>query len=60
MTGSGGNTEVYESADGWRWRTRSANGEIVAESGEGYVNRVHAVAMATRFGTGPVTIEGMP
>lgn len=27
---------VYKAKDGWRWRLKSANGKIVAESGEGY------------------------
>lgn len=29
----------YEAKDGWRWRLRAANGRIVAESGESYVER---------------------
>ncbi|MCJ2011312.1 YegP family protein [Methylobacterium sp. J-076] len=32
--------ELYRDAGGqWRWRLRARNGEIVAESGEGYVRR---------------------
>ncbi len=32
--------EIYQDARGeWRWRFRAANGEIVAVSSEGYVNR---------------------
>jgi uncharacterized protein len=32
--------ELYRDAVGqWRWRLRARNGEIVAESGEGYVRR---------------------
>ncbi|RMB13286.1 uncharacterized protein YegP (UPF0339 family) [Haloplanus aerogenes] len=32
--------EVYEDAAGeWRWRLRHRNGEIVADSGEGYASR---------------------
>lgn len=30
---------VYRAADGWRWRMKSGNGRIVAESGEAYTNR---------------------
>ena len=33
--------EVYESADGWRWRLRAANSQIVA-SGEAYASRSKA------------------
>lgn len=29
--------EVYRARDGYRWRLWSANGRIVAESGEAYV-----------------------
>lgn len=32
--------ELYRDAKGeWRWRLRARDGEIVAESGEGYVRR---------------------
>jgi uncharacterized protein YegP (UPF0339 family) len=29
--------EIYHARDGYRWRLWSANGRIVAESGEAYV-----------------------
>lgn len=32
----------------WRWRRRAANGEIIATSGEGYVDMTHAIDMAIR------------
>ena len=36
--------EFYESLDGdWRWRVRAANGHILADSGEGYKNRLDCV-----------------
>jgi uncharacterized protein YegP (UPF0339 family) len=32
--------ELYRDAKGeWRWRLRARNGEVVAESGEGYTRR---------------------
>lgn len=34
--------EVYKSLDGWRWRVRARNGEIVAVS-EGYSTGQHAL-----------------
>lgn len=35
--------EVYADAAGeWRWRARDTNGEVVADSGEGYVEFVRA------------------
>ena len=36
--------EIYEdAADEWRWRLRHRNGNIVADSGEGYTSRAAAV-----------------
>lgn len=39
--------EVYPDGKGeWRWRLRAANGEVVADSSEGYSDRVecyHAI-----------------
>lgn len=33
--------EVFKDAAGqWRWRVRALNGNIVADSGEGYQNRI--------------------
>jgi uncharacterized protein YegP (UPF0339 family) len=31
---------VYEAKDGWRWRVKASNGNVVADSGEAYENRV--------------------
>ena len=32
--------EIYRTHDGeWRWRLRAANGNVVADSGEGYRRR---------------------
>ena len=34
------NFEIFEDTRGeWRWRLKSANGKIIAASGEGYVNK---------------------
>lgn len=52
--------EVFQSnIDGqWRWRRKSANGEVIAVPGEGYVNKDHAVAMALSINDiEPVVIE---
>lgn len=44
--------EVYADKDGhWRWRRLAANNKIIAVSGEGYVNREHAVTMAQDINT---------
>ena len=41
--------ELYRGAKGeWRWRLRARNGEVIAESGEGYVRREdceHGIAL---------------
>ena len=33
---------IYQAADGWRWRMKSCNGRIVADSGQAYKSRRHA------------------
>lgn len=41
---------VYRGDDGdWRWTVKAPNGEIVADSSEGYRNKAHAVEMAARL-----------
>jgi len=57
MTGSK-RVEVYrDDAGEWRWRTFAANGEQIARSEEGYVNRGYAVGVAReRNGVDDVTI----
>lgn len=30
---------IYKAADGWRWRMKSGNGKIVADSGEAYATK---------------------
>ena len=35
--------ELYrDSADEWRWRLRHSNGNVVADSGEGYASKAKA------------------
>ena len=42
--------EIYRDARReFRWRLKSANGRIIADSGEGYVSKSGAVTAATRF-----------
>lgn len=40
--------EVYQSPDGWRWRAKAANGEVIA-SGESYVDKRGALRVAEIF-----------
>jgi uncharacterized protein YegP (UPF0339 family) len=50
--------EVFKDASGeWRWRTRAANGEIVATSGEGYEHHIFAVKAAKEEATGLPIVE---
>ncbi len=40
--------EIYaDAADEWRWRLRHRNGNIIADSGEGYASRSNAVDAVT-------------
>jgi uncharacterized protein YegP (UPF0339 family) len=48
---------VYQAEDGWRWRARASNGEIVSESGEAYENKSYALEAARRFGPAHAEIE---
>ena len=42
--------EIFQDKAGeWRWRLIAGNGEIIATSGEGYVNETHARQMIKRL-----------
>ena len=41
-------TVYQDDADEWRWRRTAGNGEIIADSGEGYVDKARALEMARR------------
>ena len=50
------NAEIYASPDGWRFRMRGGNGEIMA-TGEAYVRRIDAEhALKVLFISGPVNV----
>ncbi len=40
---------VYKAKDGYRWRAKSRNGRIVAESGEAYVRKAACILAYERF-----------
>ena len=45
--------ELYLDADQqWRWRRTAANGEIIADGGEGYFNRDDCLEMSERVNPG--------
>lgn len=39
-------TIYQDAAEEWRWRRQAANGEIIADSGEGYIRKSAARSMA--------------
>jgi uncharacterized protein YegP (UPF0339 family) len=39
---------IYKADDGWRWRYTSANGNIMADGGQGYSRRADAHRGALR------------
>ncbi len=45
-----GSVRLYQDkADEWRWSRVAANGETIADSGEGYVTRHDALAIAANL-----------
>ena len=50
--------ELYRDAPGhWRWRLRAQNGNVVADSGEGYVRREdceHGIALVRESGSAKI------
>jgi uncharacterized protein len=50
--------ELYREAGGhWRWRLRASNGEVIADSGEGYARREdceHGIKLVKGAGAAPV------
>lgn len=50
--------EVYrDDAKEWRWRRTSENGNIVADSGEGYKNKEDCVNIAFKVNAYPYILE---
>lgn len=46
------NFEIYEAGDGWRWRLKATNGEIVADSAEAYASKWNAKRAVRRLSRG--------
>lgn len=43
-------TDVYQDESGeWRWRVIAANGNVIADSGEGYTQKHNAVSGLAAF-----------
>lgn len=54
--------QIYKTKSGnqkgcWRWRIKSRNGRIVANSGEGFTSWVKALRSIERLTTSIITIE---
>lgn len=50
--------EVYRDAEKrWRWRRKAPNGAILADSGEGYVQRKRAMDMLFRVNKEPFDVD---
>ncbi len=47
---NGDTWEIYQGADGWRWRRTASNGRIVGASTQGYSNKSDCVDNAIRNG----------
>jgi uncharacterized protein YegP (UPF0339 family) len=41
--------EVYRAKDGWRWRLKSGNHKIIADSAEAYANKHSCLSAARRM-----------
>lgn len=48
--------DIYEDSFGkWRWRAKSNNGDILADSGQGYADKSYAKELATKlFSEAPI------
>lgn len=42
--------EIYQAADGWRWRRTARNGNIVGAATQGYSNKSDCIENARRNG----------
>ena len=48
---NGDKWDIYKDNGGeWRWRRTAANGEVVGDAHEGYVNKADCIANAKRHG----------
>jgi uncharacterized protein YegP (UPF0339 family) len=53
--------QVFQDEAGeWRWRKRAPNGEIIAVSGEGFVDKGGAARAAARANSGDWELEVPP
>ena len=53
MTARSARMLVYHAKDGWRWRLKAQNGNIIADSGQAYVrqrNALDAARMVAKVG----------
>jgi len=54
----GHTVEVYRDQSGeFRWHRKAANGRIVSDSGEGYINKAHTLAAASEYNPGIEVVD---
>lgn len=57
-----GNSLLALGAGDWRWRLRAANGQIIATSGEGYINKadcLHGISLVKSDQTAAADVVDM-
>ena len=58
-----GNSLLALGAADWRWRLRAANGQIIATSGEGYINKadcLHGISLVQSVETTRADVVELP
>lgn len=54
-----GVTSVYKAKDGYRWRAKHKNGNIVAESGEAYTRKDECARLAEKYAPVGFNLKGV-
>jgi len=49
--------QIFKAKDGWRWRLKSSNGRILADSGEAYQRKSGLMKTLNSILTKPYTIQ---
>ena len=49
---------VYEAADGWRWRLKAQNGNVIADSGQAYKSKRNATDAARMVARVGIVMDG--
>ena len=49
---------IYQAADGWRWRLKAQNGNVIADSGQAYKSKRNATDAARMNAQVPIVMDG--